>query len=372
MSGWRDTVQITGPGGTFDRFTSYELVASMTATREASFELGDDGSWNELRKFLAHGARFKVRVNGALFNTGRLVLRGANVDASGGANLHVSVQGVLHEAMYTSANPDITIKGATLKDVLLAAYQQFGLTEADFEFDADVSRNLMTGAKGKTGKPLPDLASMKMDAARVQPPETIYQFCERHLRRFGLMHWEAPDGSVVVSGINDGQEPLYEFRCLLGAAGAQNNIEELDNEEDWSEIPSLLGVYGQGGKSGYRKSKVRGLAEDADIEAAGFKRPVLIIANGIRTEAQAIRAAQREMSVRRLLKNTWRVTVDGLSQSDGLSHWVYGVDTVAHLQSDLTDGLSGPYYVRTVRMQCNPGGAQRTTLSMVQKGLWVL
>ena len=247
----KDTVRLEAVGGkTFDRFTSLEITSDLTAPAEASIECGDDGTWQSLKDYLALGAPFKVFTNDRLRLTGRLESADIPVDAASGASVRFLVRTKLADATYASCDPAIAIQQTTLKEVVLKAYASLGYAESDFVFNADTARDLMTG-KPAGGKQSPEtsLAPLKVDEARVNPPETIFEFVERHLQRFHFSHWDSPDGKIVVGAPNDQQAPLYRFLCKRGAAARANNVLSARRSRDASDSPSHIGVFG-----GYRPS----------------------------------------------------------------------------------------------------------------------
>lgn len=368
-----DEVKVEAVGlGTLDRFTSLEIAQDLTGPTTAGFEVGDDATWNELRDFVEMGTAYRVFVNNRPVLTGRIEARDVPTDVGSGTSVRFTVRTKLADAMYASADPKTRVKDVAIKDFLLALYAPLGYTEADFVFDADVSRNLVTGKSKTTGKAPVDLEPMKEDQAKVQPPESIYAAADRHLRRFGLMHWDSPDGRIVVGAPNDEQDPLYRFTLVRKPAEGQNNVLGMTRVQDWSELATILGVFGTGGKSDYSRAKVRAFAQDDDAIAAGFYRPVVIVADGVNTQALAERAARRELSARSKLKDAWEISVDGLSFWDGASSTNYAIDTVADVFSDLVAGTAGAYYVHRVTMRRDAQNGDTTTLSAIAKGVWVL
>lgn len=368
-----DVLEVEAEGlGVLDAFTSFDLTLDMTSPCEAAFEVGDDATWDALLSSWAPGQKYRTRVNGCLMHTGRVVLDDLPVDSSSGAVTRFTVRSLTHEAYYASADPDISVKDATLLDVVLAAYAPLGLTKADFIFNADLARNLMTGKTRSSGKAEADLTAMKLDQARVNPPETIYQFVDRHLRRFGIIHWDSPDGRIVVSAPNDDVDSIFRFDLFNGAEGRINNVLHAEWVRDLSQVPTVLGVFGEGGKAGFRKSKVRAIITDGDAVAAQFYRPVLIIADGVKTQAQAERAAAREMSARRKNKDVWTMTVDGLSYWDGSSLTPYAIDAPCTVSCGLAAGPNGGYYCPKLAMHLTVADGFTTDLTLIRRGVWVV
>lgn len=373
MAAFVDKVTVQAEGvGQLDRFTTIDLTSDMVGPYNAAFEMGDDGSWEALGAFAAHGQKTQVKVNGATQMTGKVVLNDSPSDAANGTNVRFAVVSKIHEAMLASADPDIRVKDATLLDVVLAAYEGLGMTVDDFIYKQDIARKLATGKSVIGSPPIKGLEAYDEKAARVAPPESIHMFVDRHLRRFGFIHWDAPDGRIVIGTVDDTQAPTFYFRHFIGPAGRENNVISISRNKDWSEIPSVLGVFGVGGKAGFRKSKVRSVVEDQDLVDAGFYRPVLIIADGIKDQAQAERAAAREMSARRKVKDTWSIKVDGFSQAEGGGRAVFGVDTVCDVVSNLIGGPAGAYYLVRSVLHLSASDGATAEITAIKKGLWVI
>lgn len=367
-----DTVRAEAVGvGVLDRFTSFAIASDLMMPSEANFEVGDDGTWSALEQFVKPGTEYRVFVNNALRLSGRVEVGTVPIDLQGSV-VQFTVRTKLADAWFASADPRTKTNGVSIKQFLLDLFKPLGFGEADFVFDADVSRNLMTGVSRTSPKPAVDLEPLQEEQAKVNPPETIYQAADRHLRRHGMMFWDAPNGKIVVGAPDDGQEPLYYFRSMFGAQGSQNNVLSATYVNDISEAATVLGVYGAGGKAGFQQAKVRGLVEDADLIAAGFYRPVLIIAEGLKTKALAQRAATREATNRNKKRGGWDIKVDGLSYWNGNTSIPFGIDTVCDVRTSAAGSPSGAYLVTRIESTRDPNNGDMTRLVVLKKGLWVL
>lgn len=369
------TIESTGRGKPLliDRATQFEVTTDLTAPSEARFELGNDATYQAIRDSIGIGARFSVYVNGLARLTGRALTRGQPISADSGATVQLAIRTLLADAEFTSC-PEFNIKKTTLHEAILKAYEPLGLTESDFVFQADLARHLVTGKSIKGGKPPADLIPIKEDAARVHPPETIRSFAERHLNRFHLTHWDAPDGRIVVGAPNDTQGPSYSLRLHYHANAQVNNVESAEKIEDYEGVPSELFVYGQGAKLGLHGAKVQAFEVDPVLSRVrpALTRRVAIIDDGITTAALAEARARREMSLRSLTKDSWRFTIDGLSHWDGSSYIGFGVDTVADVLVDADKKTSGAYLVYRVAMTGDPNGGYTTQLETCARGIWRL
>lgn len=361
-----------GSGSIFDRFTTVSITNDISAPSEASFELGDDGSWRDLSHYVAHGSVYKVFINDRLRLTGRVEMSDIPVDAAGGAVVRFTVKTKLQDASYESAAENIRVKGATLEKFIYELYAPLGYTKNDFVLRASLARDLMTGRSSTNKGNDESLEPIDVDTAKVRPPETIFEAADRHLRRHGLMHWDSPDGKIVIGAPNDSQEPQYYLVQERANQGIHNNILGATRTQDWSGIPTRLGVYGVGGGRGTSRARVSAIVEDAELIAAGFHRPVKIVAESIRTKSLAERAAQRELSARSKLKDSFDVEIDGLSWWSGKDNIPWGVDTVAEITTDVCGGRVGAYYIHRVISTRDAAGGDRTNLSLVRKGVWKL
>ncbi len=375
----RDTVRIESvQGGGFsivvDRATQYEITTDLTQPSEARFELGDSGTWSALKDALATGTRFQIVVNDRPRVTGRLLAKTLPVSADSGATVQVIIRTRLADAMFTTCDPKISVRNATLEDVVFAAYARMGLTESDFYWGGALARDLLTGRGGDRSRP-PDLQALKEDAAKPHPPETVYAFVERHLNRFHLTHWDAPNGKIVVGAPYDGQPPSYRLQLVrTGSDTRGNNLLSAEKTEDYEQVPLSLWVYGVGGGRDQSKAKVKFLTVDPVLLAVspGLDRSAVVIDEGIKTQAQAEARSRREMSLRSLMKDAWRLETYDLSYWDGHERTDYGIDTVTDLNIAVAGGVMGPYLVYRCTLR---GSAQRghtTELLTTAKGIWRL
>jgi len=360
-----------GPPVRIDRPTTYEITTDLTAPSEARIEMGDNGTFAALRDAIAIGRRFRITLNGKPVIKGRLLNRGMPLNSQAGATVQCTVRTLVADAAFTSCDP-VNVKKATLKDVLLQAYASVGATEADFEFNADVARNLITGQGGNTGAKV-NLSQITEQDARVQPPETVYSFVDRHLRRFSLMHRDGPDGKIVVFRPNDSQAASYMLRCLRSTPRG-NNVLDARRTEDYEAVPGELFVYGQGGGRDYMRARVKASATDPTLLAAVpvLRRRTFIIDESVTSIALAQARAKREMAMRSLTRDSWDITVGSWCHRYSSRLVPYTVDTVVDLCIDTVAPVSAPYYIwRTV---CTGDVSQGHTarITAAAKGVWLL
>ncbi len=113
MSRKPDVLRVEAEGvGAFERFTSFALAFDLTQPSEANFELGDDGSWDDLERFIAHGVKYRIYINGALNLTGRVEVQDVPTDLEGSV-VRFSVRTKLADAVFASADPKTRTTGVT-------------------------------------------------------------------------------------------------------------------------------------------------------------------------------------------------------------------------------------------------------------------
>lgn len=377
----RDTLAIeaTGRGGiggeltSFIDWTSVSVRSSMVEPAEVSLELGDDSGWVRLNQAIQLGTEFQVWLNERPRMRGRVEAIDSTSDAVGGTTQRLVIRTKLSDAVYSSAPQKLRLKGASLKQFILACYSSLGYTEADFDFRGDVSRDLMTGARTRGGKTQKDLDLLTEEQAKVGPPETIFATVDKHLRRHGLLHWDGPDGKIIVAAPDDEQDPIYFLQSYKAGNLAQvNNIKSVQRIFDVSAAPTALGMYGKGGSNDFTKVKIGSVLFNPDLRAAGFQRTVVIVDEGLRNLSHAQRRAAFEFSQRNRGLERVMVQTDGLSYREGSTLVPFGPDTVADVVSDPHGGALGAFYVETVELSRSVADGDNTVLSMVRQGTWEL
>jgi prophage tail gpP-like protein len=373
----RDWLSIESNAGRFDRFTCAEITNDICAPAEASFECGDDDTWRTLDERVAPGTQFRVYVNQKLRLTGRVQVNDVVIDSNGGATCRFVIRTRFADAMYASAKANISVLNATIRDIVIRAYEPLGFqwsqnpNESDFVFKADLARDLMTGRTSRGGSPILFLEAMTFEQAKVNPPETIYEFVERHLLRFHLTHWDSPDGKIVVGAPNDQQRALYKFRMRRGPLARTNNILSARWTRDIADTPTSITVYNTVGPliARYRLAATATPAA-RDINPQHFYRPVLMPETSAGSRDQLFAKATRELADRSKKVDAWEITTDGWSFWDGQSLIPYGIDTVADIDCDVVGGTSAPYLVHRTQLRLDPDSGFVSTLSLLRQGIW--
>lgn len=357
----------------FRDWTSFGLQTSITAPNEASFELGDDTGWERMAELAGLGAEFRVFVNDRLRLTGRVEMLTSTTDAGQSTTQRFCVRTKLSDAVFHTAPANVRLKKQSIKQLVLALYAELGFTEADFDFRGDVSRDIMTGKSTRGGKSPIALDPLKDEDAKVQPPESVFAAADRHLRRHGLMHWDGPDGKIVVAAPDDEQESMGVLWCLRDTGDAQfNNVVSIERTQDVSAAATELGVFGTGGKAGIARAKVSAIVRNDDLIARGFHRRAAILDEAMRTKQLATRRASREMAQKRRDLDRLTVTVDGLSYRDGVELIPWASDTTVDVVAEQLGGALGLFYVESVSMSLDASAGDASQLSLVRQGVWQL
>lgn len=357
----------------FEDWTAFTMKTSMVEPAEVSLEMGDDTGWLRLNELLQLGSQFQVFLGSRPCLRGRVEAIDAPSDAAGGTTQRLVVRTRMTDAIYSSAPQGIKLSGVTLKQFILACYSSLGIVEADFDFRADVSRDLITGVSKRGGKPPAALDQLKLEQAKVNPPETIYAAVDRHLRRQGLIHWDGPDGKIIVSAPDDKQDPIYFLQSWRAASLAQtNNIVSVNRAFDVSQSPTVLGMYGKGGNKNFAATKIGAVLFNPELQAAGFHRAVVIVDESLRNLSQAQRRAAHEFATRNRGLEHLTIQVDGLSYRQGSELIPYCPDTVVDVVSDAHGGALGSYYCETVELRRGIADGDTATLQLVRQGVWEL
>jgi hypothetical protein len=401
-----------------DRPTTYEVTTDITTPSEARIEMGDNGTWSALRDAIAIGRKFRVAINDRPILSGRMLVRSLPITPEAGATAQLTIRTVLADAAFTSCKA-FSVKGATLKDILLKAYATLGMTEGDFLFDADVARDMMTG-RGKNTSSKVALEKLTEQDARVQPPETVYSFVDRHLRRHGLLHWDGPDGRIIVGKPSDSQIPIYSLQCMRSSPRG-NNVLSVQRSQDYEQVPSMISIWGQGGKQAYGRAPINAAVmnakmvqinkinkqleggtlpkdqrdalqaavdaleesyiappitttlQDAVVSRLAMNRQIAIIDESISTQALAEARARREMAQRSLNADSWDVKVRDWCYRDRNNRLVpWAVDTCAGLIVDTASPVSESCYIWRVIRSGNPMDGHATRLTLSARGVWVI
>ena len=372
-----DKIQLVTDAGSFDRWTRLSVLNDILGQAEATFETGDDSSWDDLARALAIGTEVRVLLNGKLRLKGRAEILDGPCTPEGGTTVLVTVRTKMADARYASARPRIITNATTFKDFVLACYKEVGITESDFEWSAMADVALMTG-KRKSGGTITNFEPLKPDQAKVNPPETIFAAVDKHLRRFRALHWDGANGKIVVGIPDDTQEPQYVLNARKGAGAAQgNNLTSCRWVQDWSEVAREVWLLGATPGKDMAKMPVKGSAIDQDVldvfaKTGHFNRLVIIPRQQAEDLQTANQHALRELSQRRQRKNGWELGVDGWTYWNGSEQIPYAPNTTADVNADALGGAHGRHLILRVQLECSVDAGCTSRLTVVAPGIWSL
>jgi len=362
-----DRIRIESEDGSFTLFTSLTLTNDLTQPCEMSFECGNDDTYKSLAPLIAHGALFKVYLNDRMRLLGRVYANTIPVDANG-STVSVTIKSLMSDAWYASADPRVGVQNTNVKAFLLKLYKPLGFGEDAFVFKGNVFQDLMTGKIAKGGKNPRFIEGITLDQAKVQIPETIRDAAARHLKRHGLMHCDTPDGRIYVGPYDDQQLPIYKFICRRDGR-SQNNILSARKIADWSDVPSVVNVFGFGTKINEGIANIGSSAVWQDVLDAGIYHPIYLQNTNLKVQELADRQALQERASRSKQKDAFEITVDGWSYWNGSEAIPYAPNTTADVDIANYGGGVGKYYIYKTSHTLDANGAATTSLSLVAPGI---
>lgn len=371
----RDEITIEGERGVFTRWQTITVTNDMMSFNECTLDVGDDGAEADFYRVIRPGELFSVSINGRPRLTGRSEVLESPITPEG-TRVRWTIRTRFADANYCSADPSVSVEKTTFKAVCIAQYAKLGYTEADLVFAPGLDADLMTGKQtGQKEAPV-DLISVKVDAAKPQPTESLKQFIDRHLKRIHCAHWEGPDGKIYFGRPNDEADPMFTFTCRRGPERVRNNVGRATPKQDWSQVPSELWVYGESTGKDVASAAIKGVSKDEELlEVYGrtkqFYRPVVLQNSEAKDLKEAETMARRERSARSKDKDAFSV------QADGWTYWTDAGDQIPFSPNrvafvDVFNRDPGNYLITSTTSTM--GAAQRamTMVTMVAKGIWVV
>ena len=366
--GPQETICFLRVGGKdFDFFTDYSCGSSMFDASDA-FEFhcamppGDGTYDDQVRDALNRiqpGAQVEVLVRPAQRNgkwpeaipqyIGTIDSVDVATTRDGGTMFSVTGRDHMSAVVDSDVLPSIQLKDVTLDEVIRKlltepfAGQQAGFYKAgSVIIDNDANRKLLTGVPVKVRKkPKKSLQELQIDSAKAKAGETVYQYLERHCRRFGLMIWGTADGKVVIGQPDYEQEPSYHLHC------SRKNPERSNMTPQWKRSfksrASEIHVFGESRSHDFTSSKIHAVVYDEELRQAGLFRPLTIHDNQARTQDHAEQRARLELSKRLMDAN--RISAVVQDHVDPETGAVWTIDTIATVTWDDAGLMEAPRHI---------------------------
>lgn len=229
--------------------------------------------------------------------------------------------------------------------------------------------------------------ALRAKEAAPQSGETVWEFLDRHAKRLGIMMRMGPTGTLTLTGLDYGQQPLVRLTRRMQQAGfgtkfssiamSENNILSGGERYDASRLYKQVTVHGRApGASSITlddltsdgdAKPVKGIARDSSSDAIPHEKTLVIHDTKVRSNAEAEKRAYRELAKSRQGAQILNYTMKGHGQSGTL----YATDTIAHVEDDIA-GVSGPFYVVGRTFTRSKSDGPRTHLKLVPLGSIVL
>ena len=393
------SIQVTN-GSTsveLDRWLSYDYTEDfLSPSDEGHFILDEKELTSTERSALVPGAKVRVMLGGNPQSIGYLDEIEWHGSRTEGSIVRVTTRDWLSPAVDAHVDPNTRFNDSmTLFDVLTACFTPFGMDV--LALDNSANRNAITGRiygapTSRTGKTLRSYATHTL---KPYPQEGVFAFAARVSQRLGLWIWPAVDGTTVVVGQPDfDQPPRYGIQLQeQGNTGSvYNNVEDWHFKRSRREQPSVIYASGFGAGGVFPKSRLRAgivnplvnvpnlstiLDEYPDVTMVPVDdvtsavkpfieanpRPLFLYDSESHDQAQLEAFLKRELSLRMRKALTARYTFMG----HALNGQPVAVDTIVGATDDKS-GFQGPLWVLGRRFSKSATEGSRTNLDLVLPG----
>jgi prophage tail gpP-like protein len=285
LGGPDDRVRLTLDGKEVLVAESYEVKQSILTQPSAfSLRLG----WGKVLKDLIAQAPPRTPFELGIGEVPRAsgLTDGFEVDQNGTAT-ELTIRGrdalaPLHDAF---VGADGTFTDQTYLELVTTALREVGLADRSVLSSNAANRRIMTGAPVvELGPPL-SVAEILEEAGtrgtvyhvvQAKLGERWYAFLRRHLDRAGLVLWARADGHFTLSRPNAAQAPAYRILRRRGQLRNEVNVISARFKNETTPRYSEVIVYARGGGRKFGRGKVKGDFVDDEMEAMGYKRPLVI------------------------------------------------------------------------------------------------
>jgi prophage tail gpP-like protein len=205
------------------------------------------------------------------------------------------------------------------------------------------------------------VARIPISDARPHMRETVWEFIDRHCRRFGVMCWVDARGRLVIGAPDYDQEPIMRLvRTLAPTAEEPNNILEGGFVEKWEGLASEVTVYGRSHGQDGSRSRFVGHTTNPNVD---IHRPMVLHDPSCRSTEEAQRRAEEEIGRQR--EDAFSLEYDVPHHGQGSR--LYAIDTIVDvLDEDIA--IEGLYYVAGRTFTCSRQEGAKTRLRLVPLG----
>ena len=396
----RDFAKVTLGSSELSTWQSYEITSDLTTPADA-FSLtvpmtGTYGQRRDILRAMREGVRVSVYINAepdAGASVEALQMTGIidNLSVTGGRGGTVlRIQGRDNGGLLTSAmvDPRLTVTSSTrlvaligdlvsdfgmevVTDTALARQELTGMSQSESASALGRARARSGGSasaraaaraqRGHGGLTQPEIQRVSVRDARPRMRETVWEFIDRHCRRFGVMCWVDARGRLVIGAPDYDQEPIMRLvRTLAPTAEEPNNILEGGSTERWDGLSSEVTVYGRAHGQDGSRSRFVGHATNPNVNV---HQPVVIHDPSCRTTKKAQRRADEELGRQR--EDAFFLEYDVPHHGQGSR--LYAIDTVLDVL-DEEAAVEGLFYVVGRTFTCSRQEGAKTRLRLVPLG----
>lgn len=207
------------------------------------------------------------------------------------------------------------------------------------------------------GQSANDVSRLSLEDAKPSIGETVWEYIERHARRFGVLPWMSPQGRLILAAPDYDQAPSYSLVRRMSGEG--NTVVEGGIVYDYSALTSEVTVFGRTRSHDATRSRFHATVTNPSIS----HRPLFIHDPSVRSEEEAVRRADREIA----RQDERYIVLEYDVRDHGTDHRYFAIDTLAEIDDEAL-GISGEWYVvgRTFRKSRADGTSTR--LRLVPKG----
>jgi len=386
LGGAKDEVQLHLAGYEVISCQSYDIDLSFFNQPSAwSVELGDDGSAREYADAFPPNTPFRLTVNGHVVASGKTDGFELSYD-TGGSSIAISGRDHLAEVHDAFVLQEKIFKNATFAELVQGALTAVGMGDATLIFNNSTNRTKMTGGNLPAVAPPRNVATEKVESIgggkvfktpQSKLGERWYEFLNRHLERVGLFFWAAAEvdekgrPTFVLSEPNTKQQPCARIvhRRDRTGQGEEINVVRGSYRNDTKSRFSEAVIYTRGGGKSFKRGKAKGRFVDAEMEAYGYKRPVVLKDADCANQKQAEFMAAKAIADGRRSGSAIEYTLSGhTAPRIGGGRITWAPDIVIEVDDDML-GVKGSYWVDSVHFSRSGEG---TTTRLVLQDLETL